>query len=263
MTSPTPNHDRLEDVAVLYLALALGTDAELDQAELDLIIDRLTAWQVQTARGTVLGAVHRALALFEGAKVDEELVDAAIQRLRKSCSADERRSILDDLVSIAVADGKFLSEEGTLIHRLSSAWGVHHPAQGSLWNVFASGSGAWTPVHDLALLYLDVAHRPDEHIAPEEYAAITKKIKEWLPDARDADVNEVVTEALNVYAGRSDDAPLNRALASLKNAIPPHQRGVVISDLDYIACSDGVMTVEERVLIENVAQVLDLTMPEN
>ncbi len=256
-------HDEgiLKDLALLYVALAHGSDRRLENAELEVIADRLQAWQDRAASETALGAIRAALEAYVG-EASQAHIEQAVAHLREACPEEQRRAMLEDFVAIARADDVFLYEEARFIERLAAAWDVRLSAEdgGRLWNILDAGrAGDWTPLHDLALVYLAVAHQPDRAIAAPEREAIAKKIKEWLPEAREADVDAVVREALRVYADARDETAVTRALASLKSAVPSHQRAALLADLRYIACADGVMLVEERALIERIAHALGLT----
>ncbi|WP_457651190.1 tellurite resistance TerB family protein [Rhodocaloribacter sp.] len=256
-------HDEgiLKDLALLYVALAHGSDQRLENAELKVIADRLHAWQDRAAGETALGAIKAALEAYVG-EASQARIEQAVAHLREACPEEQRRAMLEDFVAIALADDVFLYEEARFIERLATAWDVHPSAgdDGRLWSILEAGrtAGDWTPLHDLALVYLAVAHQPDRDIAEPEREAIAKKIKEWLPEAREADVSAVVREAFRVYAEAFDEATMARALASLKSAVPSHQCAALLADLRYIACADGVMLVEERALIERIARALGL-----
>ena len=255
-----PDEDILKDLALLYVALAHGSDQRLENAELEVIADRLHAWQDRAAGETALGAIKAALEAYVG-EASQARIEQAVAHLREACPEEQRRAMLEDFVAIALADDVFLYEEARFIERLAAAWDVHPSAGdgGRLWNVLNAGrAGDWTPLHDLALVYLAVAHQPDRDIAEPEREAIAKKVKEWLPEAREADVAAVVREAFRVYAEAFDEATMARALASLRSAVPPHQRAALLADLRYIACADGVMLVEERAFIERIARALGL-----
>ena len=214
----------LKDLALLYVALAHGSDRRLENAELEVISDRLHGWQDRAASETALGAIRTALETYVS-KTSEAEVMRAMTRLREVCAEEERRAMLEDFVAIALADDIFLYEEARFIERVAAAWNVHPRGEedGRLWSVLngAPSAGAWTPVHDLALVYLAVAHQPDRDITAPELEAIAKKVKEWLPEARAAEGAAVVREALRVYADASDGALLTRALSSRPSARRP------------------------------------------
>jgi len=254
----------LDNLSVLYLALAYGVDEELDNAELDLMVERLGRWQDQAASGSILASIKRALSEFVNESSRANLIESAIVQLRTNCTPEQRALILDDLVSIAVADNKYLSEEGRFIQRIARGWDVHPPEIGkpSFWSILNFSAGEWSPIHDLAFVYLTVAHKPDNHIAVAEIEAISKKIKEWLPAAREEDVASLMQSVLKIYATSTDDERLVRAILSVKHALPSHQHAALLADLRYIANADGVMLVKERMLIERIAKALGLSMPE-
>lgn len=253
-----PDDRLLRDLALIYVAMGHATDQDLAPRELDLIADRLRLRQEHATHETVLSALKAALTTYVGPEAEAHL-DRAIAHVHRACTDAVRQALLDDLVAIALADDRFIHEEARFLGRLARAWDVHPsapPDDARWWNVFDDPEAPRQAIEALALIYLALAHAPDHHIADAELAAIAHKIQEWLPAARDADVEAVVEAALHTYARRPAD--LDEAVAVVRRAIPAHQHAALLADLRYIACADGVMLVEERALIARIAEMLDL-----
>ena len=178
----------LRDLALIYIALAYGTDQNLDAAEMEIITRRLQDVQPGVSQGTVLRAVKEAL---DDYMQDEahHCVDEAVQRLRLTVPQSLRRRILLDLTEIGKADDKFLYEEAQYIGELVVAWKVNltdlAAQSAATWSILGPGTGdeGWTPVHDLMLIYVTLAHRTDQTLSREEVEAIREKLGEWLPNA--------------------------------------------------------------------------------
>jgi uncharacterized tellurite resistance protein B-like protein len=255
MEQSTPDRYLLYDLALIYLALAHGTDARLDDAEVDAMAARLHAWQATASGETVLRAVRDALGVYTRGAAQAE-VARAVQDVADTVAPVERQRIVNDLVHIALADGQFLHEEGAFIGSLARVWDVHLPQQsdGAGWSLLWSEPRTWTPVHDLTFVYLTLAHKTDCELSRAEIQAVIKKVGEWLPEAGEDDVEALVQTVLASYARQGGARALAEAVASVKAAVPSHQRAALLSDLHYVANADGVMLVEEKQMIAQLAQ---------
>lgn len=258
MESESPNRI-LRDLALIYLALAHGADENLDDAEMSLIAQRLQEVQAGVSNGTVLRAVKDALDDY--VQEDTALrVEQAVERLRTSVPQSLRRRIVRDLTEIGKADDKFLYAEAVFIGDLVEAWKVNLTdlvtAPPSTWNVLGTDPEegvAWTPIHDLVLIYLTLAHQTDQSVSRAEIKAITKKIGEWLPNAGDDMVRGILHDVMRVYQ-EEGTRTFDEAVAAVQASVPAYQRVAILDDLRYIADADGVLLVEERVMIEHLAE---------
>lgn len=255
------DQEGLQNLALIYLALAHSTDQELEDVEVDAIAEHLRSWQSASTR-TLVGTIKDALDLYVREDADVR-VRTAVKAMHDRLPVERRQAILNDLMDIAIADGKFLYEESSFINDLAHAWDVHlpeRPGERSMWSILGppGDEDDWTPLHDLALIYLTLAHQTDEKLAPGEVDAITKKLHEWLPEAEDAVVRQLVREALEVYSQGPDKHLFTEAVTSLKQAVPPHQRKALLADLRYIAHADGRVLKSEQDLIASLARAWDL-----
>lgn len=248
----------LHDLALIYLALAHSTDDQLSNEEIDAIATRLREWQ-NVKSETVLSAIKQALEEYLREDADVR-VRQAVSSVKASIPEEIRRVLLDDLTEIAMADGKFLHEEGSFIGELAQAWDLHldpesnsKPLSWSLLNV-SEQNGNWTPAHDLALVYVTLAQSTDGILESEEVEIITDKLSEWLPDAGRADVVELVREALSVYVQGPDKHLFAESIESIARTIPPHQRTALLDDLKCVAEADGSLLDSERDLIARIAR---------
>lgn len=264
------NQDRhiLRDLALIYIALAHSTDQDLDDAEVDTIGRRLHAWQTEATSETVLGAIREALeAYVDGGGAAG--VDRAVEQIRNTLSVDLRQRIVDDLVEVAMADDKFLSEESTFIEQLTKAWGVHvndRPDEdGRKWSILSQDgrTGEWTPLHDLALVYTTLAHSTDDDLSIDEVSAITEKLREWMPDAKEVDVLNVVQEAMQAYSQGPDKRVFAESVEAVRKFVPEHQRPALLADLRYVAEADGEMLEQERALIERLSKAWEVAAEES
>ena len=256
--------DILRDLALIYIALAHGTDQHLDDVEMDIIARRLQDVQPGVSQGTVLRAVKDALEAYTQDEASTS-VEQAVERLRTEVPQSLRRRIVRDLTEIGKADDKFLYAEAAFIGRLIEAWKVNLTdlvdETVATWSVLAAAEGdGWTPVHDLVLIYLALAHGTDEALSRKEVDAITEKVGEWLLNADRETLRGILHEVMAVYEA-PEGRTFDEAVASISRTVPAFQRRAILDDLHYIAGADGVLLVEERVLIERVAKAWGLSTP--
>lgn len=256
---------KLHDLALIYLALAHSTDEDLSDQEIDVIASRLREWEhVQTE--TVLAAIKQALEEYMRDDADKR-VRNAIKQIRNSIPEEKRQDMLDDMMEIAMADGKFLHKESSFIGDLARAWGLHPDGDtpdGSLsWSLLNrdNQNGQWTPAHDLSLIYLTLAQKTDGELKSEEVETITDKLCEWLPDARREDVAELIRETMSVYVQGPDERLFNESVLAISQTIPDHQRLALLEDMKSVAEADGELHEEERRLIERLSHAWNLPEP--
>jgi uncharacterized tellurite resistance protein B-like protein len=258
-----PVHDRqhlLRDLALIYLTLAHGTDEDLTDDEVDTIADELHEWQEEMRQESVLSAIKGALALYEREDALDQ-VNAAIQGVHERLSEEDRQLILDDLVEIAMADGRYMHEESTFIGELADAWDVSAGEEdrghwaSSAWTVLQNEGPAesWTPVHDLALIYLTLAYETDKDLDEDEVDAITAKISEWIPGAENEDVLGVVREVMETYVQGPRRRVFAESVDAVGEVVPQHQHEALLADLRYVAEADGVILDAERRMIRDLA----------
>jgi len=248
----------LRDLALIYITLAHGTDQHLDAAEMDIIARRLQDVQPSISQGTVLRAVKEALDDYMQDDAHHRL-DEAVQRLRVTVPQSLRRRILLDLTEIGKADDKFLYEEAQYIGELVAVWKVNLTdlvaESAATWSILGPGAGddGWTPVHDLMLIYVTLAHRTDLTLSREEVEAIREKLGEWLPNADEGTVRRILNDVMRVYQDEHERT-FDEAVEAVKASVPAFQLNAVLDDLRYIANADGVLLIEERVMIEKIAE---------
>lgn len=251
-------HELIENLALIYIALAHAADRDLSDAEVNAIAERLRNWQSGASK-TVLSALKEALDDYVQEEAQER-VNAAIRTIRDHIPQDQRQQMLDDLMEIAMADGKFTHGESAFIGELARVWGLHasdgqEGNGGSWWSVLEDGvpTGKWTALHHLALIYVSLAHETDDDLSTREIQAITDKLREWVPDAGENEILNVVTEVLSVYVQGQDKRLFSESVEALKTAVPVHQRSALLADLRFIADADGVTLETEREMIERLS----------
>jgi uncharacterized tellurite resistance protein B-like protein len=244
----------LQDLSLLYIALALEADGELDDLEVSVITHRLRSWETGLAQEAMLVAVDRALTLLSAPQRGVHIDEATIALGRWSDALAKRR-MLDDMVDIALADHRFLHGEARFIGKVAKVWEVRPSAQGEFWTVFrgVARRGGWSILHDLALVYITLAHQPDRELDHREVLAIIRKIGEWSSDLSPSDVEQVVRETLAAYGQEPEGSLFEASVNAVAMYMPAHQRSAVMNDLFYIAHADGRILPAERILIEQLA----------
>lgn len=111
----------LHDLALLYLALTLGSDGRLDHAEQAAMREQLRAW-APGADPALCDHVLREATLSYGNGVGAGRFEALLGRLRNALDADGRARVLADLHALAEADAVVRTGEVALIERVAEAW---------------------------------------------------------------------------------------------------------------------------------------------
>lgn len=243
----TPAHD----IALLYMAAAYGTDHDLSPEEGQSVQTALMPWAAGydlKVRPTLIEGVTR----LTEADSPDDVVDQAIERLSNELSADHHSDILEGLVDIAEADGVLLQREQGLIARVAAAWG--HKALGDtlLENTTArleTDSDDWSLIHELAFLFIAIAHAGNNELNTDEIEMLRKRLKPWHPDLDDDALDDVIRMALRVYAEADEDL-IQGVVQTLKQALPDVQRLAVLDDIYCMARADGPVTDAEESLID-------------
>ena len=245
------------DLALIYIALAHGTDRTLSDAEMDLVAGRLQEAQSGVSHGTVLSAMKQALDDYTRDDA-EQRIEQAVRNVRETVPHALRYRIIKDLTEIGKADDRFLFAEARFIGELIDAWRLN--ASGATkrgdatWSILGQDDEGWTLVHDLGLIYVTLAHKTDGILSRKEVTAILTKLGEWMPNAEASDLRTVLNEVLAAYDQPAEGRTFRNAVQAVQEHLPVHQRAAVLADLKYVAEADGVLLVEERVLIEKLVQ---------
>ena len=260
MTQRKDTWTEAHDLALIYVALAYGTDHDLSDEELSTITDCLAAWDnadAADAQETVMEAVAVYLEGDAGAEVAR-----SVSTLAQSLSVTQRRRALEDVMRVAEADGVLLSSEQSLISTLAGAWHVKATEQELIDHATATVEAvpSWSLLHDLGLLYLVVAHGADGELTDPEIAAMIGRMQEWQPDLEEEDARSVLRSVLQFYAEEPGEEALGRSVGALKEALPLIQRLVVLDDLTYIANADGTYDDNEQELITSLADAWNVSV---
>lgn len=254
----TPSHD----LALIYIALAYGTDHELTEDEMTTLTDALRDWVVVPDDAHVQELVMEAATAFIEGDARTE-VRQSIDDLAQELTLSERRQALRDVMRVAEADGVLLERERGLIHILADAWSLKKMSDDLVEATSAivqREEENWGLIHELTFLYIIVAHSADNDLSNREIEIILDRLQEWEPELSREALRDVFRRALQVYADQPESDLIEDSVEALKEALPLVQRLTALDDLHTIAQADGVLSEEERELILNLAQAWEVNV---
>lgn len=111
----------------------------------------------------------------------------------------------------------------------------------------------WTPLHDLALIYLALMHGADAEIDPSELSLMVEKLQEWYPKAEKSEIERVTNEVMLMYVSDSSQQMLETCVASVHQSLPKGQRIAILNDLADLASADGLIVPGEVSYIQHLA----------
>lgn len=250
------------DLALVYLALAYGTDHELGDDEMSALTGALRDWAVVPSDAQVQEVVMEAATVFLEGDAQAE-VRRSIQDLGDELSIVERRQALQDVMRIAEADGVLLEREQGLIHHLADAWALKDMSKDLVEDTSAvvqRKGEDWGLVHELAFIFIVVAHSANDDLASPQIDAALDRLQEWRPDLSTEDVRDVFRRALQVYAEEPDQSLIEGSVEALKQALPRVQRLAVLDDLCAVVRADTASSHAGRELIMTLARAWDVNV---
>lgn len=250
------------NLALIYIALAYGTDHELREEEMSAITEALREWTVIPNDAHIQEVVMEAATAFLERDARAE-VRRSIDELRDDLSFEERRRALHDVVRIAEADGVLLEREQGLIHVLADAWSLKQLSEELVEDTSAvvqRKEEDWGLIHELAFLYIVVAHSSNNDLSNDEIEVMLDRLHEWQPKRSREEIREVFRRSLQVYADEPEQSLIQESVEALKNVLPLVQRLTVLDDLNTVAHAEGRLTRNERDLIMYLARAWDINV---
>ncbi len=249
------------DLALLYVALAYGTDYQLSEAELSIINDALHGWCEGCDRETVQEVVVEAMAVFLEEEPEREVVNA-MQSLKASLPREDRIRALEEIMRIAEADGVLLRSERSLISTIAALWELKATGDQLIGNSETRSEevDGWSLLHDMGLLYVVVAHSTDSDLSEPELSAMIERLLQWQPDYSEEEVRKVLRDVLQFYAGEPGKEDLRKSIQTLNESLPMLQRLALLDDLVYIAEADGEFSPRERDMILTLSRAWNLNV---
>ncbi len=117
----------------------------------------------------------------------------------------------------------------------------------------SSGPSEWSVLHDVALLYLALAHGTDLDIDPAEQVTMVEKLKIRYPDVGLWRVRQILQEVMLTYLGEHSRQMVEAAMASIKASMSKEERIGVLNDLAELATADGTIVPGEVSFIQQLA----------
>lgn len=127
----------------------------------------------------------------------------------------------------------------------------------------SEGQMTLTLLHDLALLYLGLAHGTDESLHPAETKQIAASLRRWQPHKDPALIDHVIREATLTYLNGANSERMTEAVHVLRDALPENLRLTILHDLSDIARADGKILSQERDFIEKLADEWQLDLEDD
>lgn len=237
----------IHDLALLFAALAYGTDHELDDSEVSAITQALQAWSPETPRASIREIIVEVMSVL--VKDEQHVsVSESIATLGRELSEAQLSDVLAQVNHIAEADGILLQREEHLISNLAAAWSLRGLEDGD------GLDSDWDLIHQMAFIYVVVAHSTDNELSSDEIAAIVERVREWDASLDDEDARDIVRDALAFYAQEPDEDVLGQTIMTIKNSLAPMRRLILLDDLYYIAYADGTFNENERDMITSLAE---------
>jgi len=247
----------LLELARLYLAMVQSAEDDLSYAEREAVTDSLHGRYAYLDRAEVQNVVLEVLAVQDGTAL-QEAVRQVVDTLGTILSGEEKAEVLEDLVSVARADGVVLVRERRLLTEIAAHWAVPLPPDVAEPATGRTDGAAWDALHHLAFIYLVFAHAPDSDFSEDERQVILNKLQEWAPNLDAQDVHAVLERAVDRYALGSGHGMLTASIEAVKSAFPAAQRKAALHDLVQIANADGVFLDSEEDLLNDLMTAWDL-----
>jgi len=116
----------------------------------------------------------------------------------------------------------------------------------------------WGTLHDLALLYLFLAHATDDDLNPVERSTILERLHAWRPKVAASRIDKILNEVMLTYMGTYGRDMLDMSIASLKESLHSERRVEVLNDMATLATVDGVLAPGEIAFIQRLARFWDV-----
>ena len=239
------------DLALVFLALAYGTDKVLVDEELQAIVSAIRRWQPSWPEERVHEIVMESLAVMLEAEGQSEIVPS-INRLRSTLEPASRVRAFEDLVRVAESDGLVLGSERSMLSILARAWEIKELPGPEL--DAGIDDDVWGVLHDVGLLFVAVAHGGDAQLSDSEIKAMIERMLQWQPELEEKGARKILREALHFYGTQPDSHAFSESVAAVRDAFPVPQRVAVLDDLMHIAAADGKANDNAREIISTLSR---------
>jgi uncharacterized tellurite resistance protein B-like protein len=242
------------DLTLIFLALGYSTDRQLSDEEIDAIASALARWKPSADRAEINEIVLESVAVFLESDPEAEVLHS-VRALGEALSLEKRQEALEDIMRIAEADGVLLNAEQNLLSILADVWGIRATKDRLMLQSTAAEEQHpdWSLLHDLAMIYLMVAHGGDGSLTPPELEAIRERLSDWSPDSDEDGITTVLRAALQFFGSDPTTGELTSSVEAVARYLPKAQLLVVLNDVVEIARTDGELVREEREMIESLS----------
>jgi uncharacterized tellurite resistance protein B-like protein len=247
------------DLALIYCGLAC-IDRDLTDDELQAIKRPLAEWVPLTSDTTAKQVVHEAATAL---KQSQKEVGAAVRHVGQKLSTDERRDILQHLLSIAEADGVLLGAERQFLHRLATAWDFKElpDTENDEWEGGPEDrEEPWTLVHELAFLFVQMGCIPDDGPSTETFGEMGTRLREWEPDRSGEEIRDVLQRAVKTFNDYAGDPFVEESLETIGESLFSVQHLIVLDDLQTISRADGPPTREQQRRLQSLAETWEMSI---
>ncbi len=243
----------LHDIALINIGLAYGTDHNLADQELDVIVKSIQQRQSGLSEVEAKTVVMDAVAVYLAGDSAGEIANS-IQLLKATLSPAARQRTLDDLVRVAKSDGLLLGSERSMISVLAEAWDLRVSPDASEKKDLNSA------IDIVAFLYIVVAHAGDDNISTPEIDVMISRLQMWKPSLDISDARAILRASLNYYSSEPTKEDYSALVQSLGELLPTAKLLSVLDDLNAIALADGELNEHETGIIHSLASAWNLVV---
>lgn len=108
-------------------------------------------------------------------------------------------------------------------------------------------------LHELALLYLGLAHGVDAHLSPAEHGEMVARLRKWQPQHDPALLTHVLRDAALTYFDESTTNRLDEAARILGSSLEVGVKQEIWNDLREVARADGTTLEQEGGFLDVLA----------
>lgn len=116
-----PEWSVMHDIALMYLIMGHSSDGELSSVEIQTMVSQLAEWEPGLDETDIRSIIKTAL-YYYGQGPDAADIGDSINAIKAALRRSQRLIVLDDLVTIAKADGDVTDTERNIVESLSAAW---------------------------------------------------------------------------------------------------------------------------------------------
>lgn len=245
--------NRLRKLAFLYIAMARCSSDYLSDEAVERLTDMLHARSGGAGRADVETVLMEALNDYESTGDEASAARGMAEELYDVLTVEQRQNVLEDLHDVAELDGLIQKNEQGMLQALATTWGIERDPRKP-----DPERTSWGVLHDLAYIFLVLAHSTDDELSDTELEVMFNKLREWEPAVHPDDVERVLEQAMGVYSQGRDSERLESAIRSVRQRLPREQRMAALNDLVKIANADGVFLDDEEDLINHLLSEWDV-----